>query len=393
MKTVLGLGLIGVGRDERPPGPSGRSTGVAAPRGLERSHLLSAIAAVRTFDDWRRRAAGRRSYSQPARGARGDAAPPRRDAGRRPRWRTRRMAAAPCRSRPRTSSRSRCPSTCARSATSRRSSTVDSPRAGHRPADRASNSPKARTSTQGQLLFTIDPRPFEVARASRPKPRSRRTRRRRRTREAQRARYDDLLKRGLVAQADFDTSRRTADALQRDDRRRQGRDREREAAAAVHEDSSRRSSGRTGALLVHQGALVRTNDTTPLVVINQIAPVYVTLRRARRSTCRRFAPSRRAAPLVRSTAACAGRHDAPSTGTVTFIDNAVDPTTDTIRLKATFPNARSPAVAGRSSSTSRCSCRVDPHAIVVPTARRADRPAGPVRLRRQGRTRRSRCGR
>ena len=35
-------------------------------------------------------------------------------------------------------------------------------------------------------------------------------------------------------------------------------------------------SGRTGALDVHQGDLVRANDTTPLVVINQVAPIYVT---------------------------------------------------------------------------------------------------------------------
>src|SRR4029079_17358155 len=34
-------------------------------------------------------------------------------------------------------------------------------------------------------------------------------------------------------------------------------------------------SGRTGALMVHEGNLVRANDTTPLVVINQVSPLYV----------------------------------------------------------------------------------------------------------------------
>src|SRR5207237_10053137 len=34
-------------------------------------------------------------------------------------------------------------------------------------------------------------------------------------------------------------------------------------------------AGRTGALMVHAGNLVRANDTTPLVVINQISPIYV----------------------------------------------------------------------------------------------------------------------
>src|SRR4029077_12857021 len=34
-------------------------------------------------------------------------------------------------------------------------------------------------------------------------------------------------------------------------------------------------SGRTGALMVHEGNLVRANDTLPLVVINQVSPIYV----------------------------------------------------------------------------------------------------------------------
>ena len=40
-------------------------------------------------------------------------------------------------------------------------------------------------------------------------------------------------------------------------------------------------SGRTGALMVHEGNLVRANDTTPLVVINQVAPIYVVVRHSR----------------------------------------------------------------------------------------------------------------
>ena len=36
-------------------------------------------------------------------------------------------------------------------------------------------------------------------------------------------------------------------------------------------------TGRTGALMVHEGNLVRANDTTPLVVINQLSPINVTV--------------------------------------------------------------------------------------------------------------------
>jgi multidrug efflux system membrane fusion protein len=41
---------------------------------------------------------------------------------------------------------------------------------------------------------------------------------------------------------------------------------------------------------------------------------------------------------LRVRAVPAGSEESAATGTVTFFDNAIDPATDTIRLKATFPN-------------------------------------------------------
>jgi multidrug efflux system membrane fusion protein len=68
---------------------------------------------------------------------------------------------------------------------------------------------------------------------------------------------------------------------------------------------------------------------------------------------------------LRADAAVAGSSDLPSTGTVTFIDNSVDQTTDTIRLKATFPNADHRLWPGQFVEvTLRLS--VDEHAIVAP---------------------------
>ena len=95
-------------------------------------------------------------------------------------------------------------------------------------------------------------------------------------------------------------------------------------------------SGRTGALLVHQGSLVRSTDTTPLVVINQIAPIRVAFAVPGQYLAddpRR--PGPRAAERDR---AHAGRQTASATGVVSFIDNTIDTTTGTIKLKATFPN-------------------------------------------------------
>jgi multidrug efflux system membrane fusion protein len=95
-------------------------------------------------------------------------------------------------------------------------------------------------------------------------------------------------------------------------------------------------SGKTGALLVRQGNLVRSNATTALVQINQIHPILV-----------RFAvPEKelqlvqqysRAGAALRATARPA--HDGvPVVGALSFVDNGVDTTTGTVTLKARFPN-------------------------------------------------------
>src|SRR5206468_7803061 len=93
--------------------------------------------------------------------------------------------------------------------------------------------------------------------------------------------------------------------------------------------------GRTGSLMVHPGNLVKANDTTPLVVINQVTPVYVefAIPEAQLAQLRaRFAGK----PVpVGATPQGGG---ATENGTLTFVDNAVDATTGTITLKATYDN-------------------------------------------------------
>ena len=60
-----------------------------------------------------------------------------------------------------------------------------------------------------------------------------------------------------------------------------------------------------------------------------------------------------------------------ATGTLTFIDSSVDPTTDTIKVKASFPNADHMLWPGQYVDVT-LQLAVEPHAIVVPTA------SGPV---------------
>src|SRR5207245_9319276 len=92
--------------------------------------------------------------------------------------------------------------------------------------------------------------------------------------------------------------------------------------------------GRTGSLLLHEGNVVRANDST-LLTINQVQPTYVSF----------TVPQQQLASIKRYMAG--GRLDAEATsegdpravrGVVTFIDNAVDPNTGKIRLKTTFAN-------------------------------------------------------
>src|SRR6185295_15168268 len=96
-------------------------------------------------------------------------------------------------------------------------------------------------------------------------------------------------------------------------------------------------SGRTGSLMVHQGNLVRANDTTPLVVINQISPVYVSfgIPESQLPELKRYL----AKGAVAVEANPPGDTDAGEVGRIMFVDNEVDRTTGTIKVKGTFSNA------------------------------------------------------
>jgi multidrug efflux system membrane fusion protein len=96
-------------------------------------------------------------------------------------------------------------------------------------------------------------------------------------------------------------------------------------------------SGRTGTLRVHAGNLVKANDDASiLTTINQISPIYVNfaIPEAHLQDLKGFM----ARGTLRVVAMPPHEDDPMGQGTVTFVDNAVDPTTGTIKLKATFEN-------------------------------------------------------
>jgi multidrug efflux system membrane fusion protein len=88
--------------------------------------------------------------------------------------------------------------------------------------------------------------------------------------------------------------------------------------------------------MVHAGNLVRAADTIPLVVINQVAPIYVSfgVPEAQLPELKRYMARER----IGVQAVPPNDQGAPSTGIISFIDNTVDPTTGTIKIKGTFPN-------------------------------------------------------
>jgi multidrug efflux system membrane fusion protein len=95
--------------------------------------------------------------------------------------------------------------------------------------------------------------------------------------------------------------------------------------------------GRTSNLLVTEGNLVRANDDQALVVINQLVPIFVAFSLPQRSLPELRQYMAEGPPLVVE-ASVAGTTREIARGTLTFVNNAVDPTTGSILLKAEFPN-------------------------------------------------------
>jgi multidrug efflux system membrane fusion protein len=96
--------------------------------------------------------------------------------------------------------------------------------------------------------------------------------------------------------------------------------------------------GRTGNLLVQAGNVLKSNEDSPLVVIAQIRPVYVSFAVPEQhlTAIKKY---RGEGTLQLEAMLDGGRRSV--VGAVTFMNNTVDPSTGTIQLKATFANADS----------------------------------------------------
>ncbi|MSU47768.1 MAG: efflux RND transporter periplasmic adaptor subunit [Opitutus sp.] len=124
--------------------------------------------------------------------------------------------------------------------------------------------------------------------------------------------------------------------------------------------------GRTGQLILHEGALVKANDVNQSIVsLNQIAPIAAAFAvpESMLNEIRAALAEDRATVSVSDRTSGVVRTD----GKLSFVDNAVDPTTGTIVLKAVFDNTDHLLWPGQFVQV-QTKVGVDRAALVVPAA-------------------------
>ena len=241
---------------------------------------------------------------------------------------------------------------------------------------------------KGQLLFTLDRRPFEAALAQAEANLVRdqallAQAESQLTRDAANAEYQQLsrerqaqlVERGIVsrdvgeqarAQADASAAVVKADRANVDSARAQLVSQEAAVANAKVQLSyttiTSPIDGRTGNLSVKVGSLVTANQME-LISIARVEPIYVTFS-VPAVHLRTISSHIKGAPLP-VTATPQDGEAQPIPGSLAFFDNAIDMTTDTIKLKAAFPNTDHRLWPGQFA---RVSLRLDTiaKAVIVP---------------------------
>jgi multidrug efflux system membrane fusion protein len=214
---------------------------------------------------------------------------------------------------------------------------------------------------KGDLLFTIDQRPFEAALSQATANAARDEAALGQTQanlardsanakfvEADAARYAELFKSGVISKSQSEQTRASADAaaqLVAADKASIESAKAAIGASKAAVENARiqlgyttiRSpiNGRTGALNVKPGSVIQANSMD-LMTINQVEPIYVTFSvpEAQLAAVKKYMAQQKLTvkALPEDNPASA------ETGVLTFVDNAVDVTTGTIKLRATFPN-------------------------------------------------------
>jgi membrane fusion protein, multidrug efflux system len=268
---------------------------------------------------------------------------------------------------------------------------------------------------KGDLLFTIDPRTAEaalaqaqanlakdrvqiqqaraalqrdLARVGQSKAALARDVAQAKNAEVQAKRYTELLQRELISKEQHDQYQTTAEAFAATVQADQADVRSAEETARADEQAIKSAEevvradeaavdnakvllgyttirspidGRTGSLGLNLGNVVRANDSM-LLVINQIQPIYVsfTVPQQQLPAIKRYM-----AEGTLDVSVLPAGEPKPAHGKVTFTDNTVDPTTGTIRIKATFGNEEKRLWPGQFVNVT-LTLTTQPDAIVIP---------------------------
>jgi membrane fusion protein, multidrug efflux system len=220
---------------------------------------------------------------------------------------------------------------------------------------------EGRDVNKDDLLLEIDPRPYREAlaqaEAAGAKDRAQlaqaqanlaRDTAQAKSAEADGYRYEQLAKEGVASQMQATQSRAAADAAHESVHADQAAIESARASLESDQSAVARAkldlgyceirspvAGRTGNLLVHPGNLVKVNDVA-LVVINQIAPIFVSFSVPEEQLGE---VRQRAQANLAVQASTDAEPNRVSRGVLKVIDNTVDTNTGTIRLKAVFDNA------------------------------------------------------
>jgi multidrug efflux system membrane fusion protein len=223
---------------------------------------------------------------------------------------------------------------------------------------------------QNQLLFRIDPRPAQAAlkqaQAAQAKDEATLAQAR-----SQVKRYAAIADKGYISADQMEQYRTNLDA----------------AAASVKVDQANVASakvtlgytdihspiaGRIGRILIQPGNVLKANDTNPLVVINQIEPIFVNFALSGALLGPVLVAQREAPLKVSATIAGVAQ---PVDGVVAFVDNAVNSTTGTVKLRAQFANTEHVLWPGQLVNVS-LTLGHDSKAVVIPDRAVQNGPSG-----------------
>jgi multidrug efflux system membrane fusion protein len=214
---------------------------------------------------------------------------------------------------------------------------------------------------KGELLFTIDPRPYEAALKQAEANLERDLARAKNAQEDAR-RYEFLIQKGVVARQQYEKFRTDADALEATvlaDRAAVENAKIQLGYCSIYSPIE----GRTGSVIVQQGNIIKAEDIN-LVVINQVIPIDVAF-----SVSEQFLPEIKkymASGKIQVEALIPMNEERPERGVITFTDNTVDINTGTIRLKGTFANREKKLWPGQFVNLV-LTLTTEPNVIVVPS--------------------------